>query len=415
MSNYATSMICDKCGTEFSVREPLTTCSKCGGLLEVNYDLTAMKAGIREISGDKKYPSMWRYRQFFPEVEEKNIVTLGEGCTPLVKSVHLAKKLGIENLYFKNDTLMPTGSFKDRGFSLAVSYAKELGVKRGFTYSSGNAGSSFAAYSSRGQFNALVLVEYTANETKRAMIQLYGMKTAILNYDNFEQISNMLEQAVKKLGMYQFVNFINPIRHEAMKTYAYEITETLGYAPDAMFHPVGTGGGIWGAWKGYNELEQLGFIEKPPKMFGVQPAATAHFKIAFDKGLKIAGAFGDCTKTIAQSIASDSPIQGGARVLKAIYDSGGAAMAVEDDDILEAMRDLAREGIAAEPSSASTVAAFKQAYNNGLIKSNETVICVITGSALKQPSAIHMAAGDSKIHVKADVNELTALITELGI
>ena len=84
MSNYATSMICDKCGTEFSVREPLTTCSKCGGLLEVNYDLTAMKAGIREISGDKKYPSMWRYRQFFPEVEEKNIVTLGEGCTPLV-------------------------------------------------------------------------------------------------------------------------------------------------------------------------------------------------------------------------------------------------------------------------------------------------------------------------------------------
>lgn len=415
MQTYAVNLKCDQCGGEFSLREPLTTCPRCGGLLEVQYDRPAMKKGIRAISGDPKYNSMWRYRQFFPAVEEKNIITLGEGRTPLVQSVHLARKLGLEKLYYKNDTMMPTGSFKDRGFSLAVSYAKELGIQRGFTYSSGNAGSSLAAYSSRGNFNALIVVEYIANPVKKALIQLYGGKTAILDYDNFEQIATMLERAAKELGLYQFVNFINPIRHEAMKTYAYEIVEDLGYVPDAMFHPVGTGGGIWGAYKGYQELADLGFTDRTPRMYGVQPDACAHFKEAFEQGASEAGAYGDCTKTIAQSIASDSPLQGGRRVLKAMYESGGAALAVSDEEILEAMRDLASDGIAGEPSSAAAVAALKQAYCAGKIKSNETAVCVITGSAFKQPSAIETAAGEPRIHVRADVRELEKLMKQFGM
>lgn len=415
MTTYATVLKCDSCGAEFSVREPLSTCTKCGGLLEVQYDMDAMKNGIKAIGGDYKCNSIWRYRQFFPAIAEKNIVTLGEGRTPLTKSVHLARKLGIANLYYKNDTMMPTGSFKDRGFSLAVSYAKELGVKRGFTYSSGNAGSSFAAYSSRGSFRSLVLVEYIANSVKKAMIQLYGATTVILDYDNFEQISSMLEQAAKKLNLYQFVNFINPIRHEAMKTYAYEIVEELGHAPDAMFHPIGTGGGIWGAYKGYRELAYLGYTDSIPRMYGVQPEATAHFKIAFEQGKSEASPYGDCTKTIAQSIASDSPIQGGRRVLKAIYESGGAALGVEDTDIIEAMRELAKDGIAGESSSAASVAALIQAYKKGLVKSSDTVVCVITGSALKQPSAIQLAAGEPQIHIKADVNDLSTLINKINM
>lgn len=415
MIAYATGLKCDSCEAEFSIREPLGTCPECGGLLEVQYDMDAMKNGVKAISGDCKYNSIWRYRQFFPAIEEKNIITLGEGCTPLVKSVHLAKKLGIPNLYYKNDTMMPTGSFKDRGFSLAVSYAKELGVKRGFTYSSGNAGSSFAAYSSRGMLNSLVLVEYIANPIKRAMIQLYGATTVILDYDNFDQISSMLEQAVKKLNLYQFVNFINPIRHEAMKTYAYEIVEELGRVPDAMFHPIGTGGGIWGAYKGYHELAYLGFTASIPRMYGVQPEAAAHFKFAFERGKTEAGPYGDCTKTIAQSIASDSPIQGGRRVLKAIYESGGAALGVEDPEIIEAMRELAKDGIAGEPSSAAAVAGVIQAYKKGLIKSTDTVVCTITGSALKQPSAIELAAVEPRRHIRADVNELSELIEEINM
>lgn len=415
MADYAAILKCDSCGAEFSVREPLNTCPSCGGLLEVQYDMEAMKRGVKSIGGDGRYNSIWRYRQFFPAIEERNIITLGEGRTPLTKSVHLAKRLGMDNLYYKNDTMMPTGSFKDRGFSLAVSYAKELGVERGFTYSSGNAGSSFAAYASRGMFRSLVLVEYIANPMKKAMIQLYGAPAAVLDYDNFGQISSMLEQAVKKLGLYQFVNFINPIRHEAMKTYAYEIVEELGRVPDAMFHPVGTGGGIWGAYKGYRELAYLGFTDSVPRMYGVQPEAAAHFKFAFEQGRTEAGPYGDCTKTVAQSIASDSPIQGGRRVLKAIYESGGAAIGVEDSEILEAMRELARDGIAGEPSSAASVAALIQARRKGLVKPDDTAVCVITGSALKQPSAIQWAAGEPEFHVRADVDDLAGLIDKFGM
>lgn len=414
MASYATTLKCDSCGAEFSVRDPLNTCPKCGGLLEVQYDLEAMRGGVKSI-GDGKCRSIWRYRHFFPAIAEENTVTLGEGCTPLVKSVHLAKKLGMDHLYFKNDTMMPTGSFKDRGFSLAVSYAKEIGVKRGFTYSSGNAGSSFAAYASRGMFQSLVLVEYIANPMKKAMIQLYGAEAAVLDYDNFDQISSMLEQAVKRLHLYQFVNFINPIRHEAMKTYAYEIVEELGRAPDAMFHPVGTGGGLWGAYKGYRELAHLGFTDSIPRMYAVQPEAAAHFKAAFAQGASEAGPYGDCTKTIAQSIASDSPIQGGRRVLKAVYDSGGAAIGVDDGEILDAMRELARDGVAGEPSSAASVAALIQGRRKGAVKSGDTVVCVITGSALKQPSAIQLAAGEPKLHIKADVEELAKLIDKTGM
>lgn len=415
MKTYELALKCDRCGKEFSPRTVVTTCPDCGGLLEMQYDIPAMKREIKTIAGNEKLHSMWRYQQFFPYIEPSNIITLGEGCTPLIRSVHLAKKLGTPNLYYKNDTMMPTGSFKDRGFSLAVSYAKELGVKRGFTYSSGNAGSSLSAYASRGNFNALIVVEYIANPVKRALIQLYGAKAAILEYNNFAEISTMLEKAVSQLGLYQFVNFINPIRHEAMKTYAYEIVEDLGRAPDVMIHPVGTGGGIWGTYKGYQELAELGFVDQLPRMMGVQPEAAAHFRVAFDAGLTEAGAYGDCTKTIAQSIASDSPLQGGKRVLKAIYKSGGAALGVTDEEILEAMRDLAQDGIAAEPSSAASVAAFKQAYRKGLIKDDETVVCVITGSGFKQPSAIQQAAGDIEEHVRADVNELAKLLQKAGL
>ena len=177
---------------------------------------------------------------------DESIVTLGEGGTPLVRSQHLGKKIGVPHLYFKNDAMMPTGSFKDRGFSLAVSYARDLKVKRGFTYSSGNAGASFSAYSARSGFQALVCVEYVASETKKAMINLYGAKVAVLEFDKFERNQHHAGESDEGAGALSVCEFINPIRHEAMKTYAYEIYEELGSVPDAMFHPVGTGGGLWG-------------------------------------------------------------------------------------------------------------------------------------------------------------------------
>ena len=412
MKTYAEFFICDDCEKEYPLNEQIATCPGCGGLLETRYSLPSMKRDNVPLAWDEKDQSIWRYRRFFPHVDEANIISLGEGRTPLTPSVHIGKKYGLSRLFFKNDTMMPTGSFKDRGMSLAVSYGLQIGVKNAFTYSSGNAGASFAAYSSRAGLNSLVCVEYIANESKRAMIQLYGARTAILHFDSFDEIEAMLKGAAAELGVYQFVNFVNPLRHEAQKSLAYEICEDLGAAPDIMIQPIGTGGGLWGAFKGFNELAELGFTDHVPRMFCAQPQSCAHFKEAFDMGLAEAGPFGDATKTIAQSIACDAPLHKGRRALKALYDTNGAAMAVSDDEILEAMRDLAAEGIAAEPSAAAALAVFKQAAAQGLMSSDQTIVCVITGSGLKQPRAVEMAAGLPKITMRASVAELKRVLEE---
>ena len=405
---------CDRCGAEFDLREPLNLCPKCGGLMEIQFDIEGLKRSAH-LFKEFRRDSIWRWRDFFPAVDDKNIVTLGEGGTPLIKSRYLGPSLGIENLYFKNDTLMPTGSFKDRGYSLAVSYAMEVGVKRGITYSSGNAGASFSAYSSRAGFPGLVMVESYASPTKKSMIMLYGAKGTELRFADFDQISGMLEKAVSELGCYVFVNFINPIRHEAMKTYAYEISTELGRVPDWSFHGTGTGGGVYGSWKGYNEMAAIGVSDKIPHMVAVQPESVAWIKEAIDTGAEEGKLFGEEGHTIAQSIQGNSPLQGGKRLLRCIRESDGLAMAVTDDEIRAAMLDLGREGIGAEPSSASSVAAFKQAVHAGKIRSDETVVCIITGTAFKQPSVVAEIASVPKYSINADVDELRALLEKVGM
>ncbi|MCI5957644.1 MAG: pyridoxal-phosphate dependent enzyme [Clostridiales bacterium] len=404
--NSAVEFICDSCGAHIDLRQQVNLCPHCGGLLEVAYDPKIMRRSA-SLMTDYRRESIWRYRDLFPPVSPCNIVSLGEGGTPLIKSRHLGPSLGIENLYFKNDTLMPTGSFKDRGFSLAISYAKEIGVKRGLTYSSGNAGASFSAYSARTGFPGLILVEYLASDTKKSMILLYGAKAAILDFENFDEISAMLDGAVQQLGCYMFVNFINPVRHEAMKTYAYEIFGELGRVPDYSFHPVGTGGGLWGTWKGYNELLTMGVTDRLPHMVGVQPEAVCWLKQAIDSGAEEGQIYGDSRKTIAQSISGNSPLHGGKRLIQCVRESEGMAMGVSDEEIMEAMRDLGREGIGAEPSSAAGVAAFKQAVQAGKIRSTDTVVCVITGTALKQPDVVRRVAAMPEKTVHADVNSLS--------
>ncbi len=414
MKYFALEFVCDRCQRLFPLARPVNLCPECGGLLETRYDLGAMRKELSPRDYETKTNSMWRWKEFLPLRDERNIVSMGEGGTPLVKSVFASKWLGLKELYFKNDTLMPTGSFKDRGFSLSVSFAKEIGVEKGITYSSGNAGASFAAYSSRAGLNAVVLVEYVANPLKRAMIGVYGAQTVVLKYESMSQITDMLEAGVRELGLYQFVNFINPIRHEAMKTYAYEISQQLGWnAPDVMVHPVGTGGGLWGAYKGYGELAEMGWTEKIPRMVAVQPQATAHIVKAFDEGKRTAGRFGEPSQTIAQSIAADAPIQGGERVLRAVYESKGFAIAASEDEIVQAMRWLGKEGIAAEPASATSLAAVKKAVSRGLIQPSETVVCVITGSLLKQPAAVEMAAPKIELEINADYKELAGLVGKL--
>ncbi len=402
MAAYGNALmyLCDNCGAEVDLRRKVNLCPHCGGLLEIQYDLAGLKksAGLFD---EYVRDSIWRYRDFFPAVSDRNIVTLGEGSSPLIKSKYLGPSFGIENLYFKNDTLMPTGSFKDRGFSLAVSYAMDIGVERGITYRAG--------------FPGLVMVEYQASAMKKTMIMLYGAVSVVLDFDNFEQIETMLNKAASELECYMFVNFINPVRHEAMKTFAYETYAELRRVPDYSFHPMGTGGGVWGTWKGYNELASMGVTDKLPRMVAVQPEAVCWLKRAIESGARKACMYGDSTATIAQSISGNSPLQGGLRLLRAVRESNGAAMAVSDDEIMKAILDLGREGIAAEPSSAAAVAAFKQAAESGKIRKDDTVVCTITGTAFKQPGVVERIVPAPKYTMKADAEDLKRILVDLRL
>lgn len=401
----AVDMVCDRCARRYGLDAPETLCRACGGLLEVTYDLAGLTR--EELGGGR---GLWRWRELLPLAADAEPVTLGEGDTPLLDAPRLAARLGVRRLWLKDDTLMPTGSFKDRGMSVAVSVARSLGVRRAMTYSSGNAGASLAAYAARAGLDVVVLVEYIANAVKVAAIQAYGARVVRLRFASSAEIFAALE-AVADTAPYTFVNFMNPVRHEAMKTYAYEVCEALGWrAPDVMIHPIGTGGGLYGAWKGFRELRELGWIARTPRMIGVQPSACAPIAEAVASGAERAGRSGDAAATIAQSIAGDAPLQGGERVLRAIRDSDGTALAVDDDALLDAMRALGGEGVAAEPSAAASLAALRAGLASGAIDPGEEVVCVVTGSALKQPDALLAAAGDGAEEVPATEEALRALV-----
>ncbi len=407
--NLATHYVCDDCHARAPLDVPVLLCTACGGLLEIQYDLSRASRDILDRAAAGREIGLWRWADLLPVPDGVEPLYLGEGDTPLLTTRRLGERLGIPGLLVKNDTLMPTGSFKDRGFAVAVGFARSIGVTEAFTYSSGNAGASFATYAARAGIDATVLVEDVANESKIAAIGLYGARVLRLRYRSSLEIFASVS-ALSEAGFYSFVNFINPVRHEGMKTYAYEICEALGWkVPDVMVHPVGTGGGLWGAWKGFRELRRMGVIDRLPRMIGVQAAASAPIVRAFNEGKAAAGPHGDATRTVAQSIAGDAPIQGGTRVLRAIYDSGGRAVAVDDRDLYEAMRLLGAEGVTAEPSAAASVAALLRARAQGWVSEDDTVVAVVTGSGQKAPEALVRAAPPPAGVVRADPAELLKL------
>jgi threonine synthase len=398
----AVEYICDRCGAAFGLDRPENLCRDCGGLLEIRYDLTKVPPDLRARAARARAENMWRWRDLLPVDPAAVPVSLGEGDTPLLAARELGGRLGLRRLWYKNDSLMPTGSFKDRGFSLAVTVAARLGIRRAFTYSSGNAGASLAAYAARAGMDAAVLVEYLASPVKVAAIRGYGARVISLRFRSSAEIFSALE-AIAGRAPYSFVNFINPVRHEAMKTYAYEICEALDWrAPDVMLHPVGTGGGLYGAWKGFRELHELGWIDRLPRMIGVQPEGCPPIVAAVGRRDASARPAGDPAATIAQSMACDAPIQQGERVLRAIGESAGTAVAVSDDQIREAMRLLGSEGILAEPSAASSLAGLLECRRTGAVPAASEVVCVITGSALKQPAELTGARDRPVPEVQAD-------------
>ena len=288
----------------------------------------------------------------------------------------------------KYEGQQPTGSLKDRSFSVAVGKAAELGVRGAITYSSGNAAASFAAHANHIGLPGLILVNAWADRAKLAALHAYGMPIVLLDWSDFRQVEKMMAHAVGPLGLYGFVNFQNPWRHEGYKTYAYENWLDLGRRPPHhQLHPIGTGGGIFGSWKGYRDLIAVGWTDSMPRLHGTQPAACSSVVTAFRTGAGEALPEGDPTATIAEAIANNVPLDAGRRPLRAIRETGGQAMAITDDEMRDGIYRLGKEGIFAEPAGASTVWAAKRLAESGVIGPDETVVLVVTATGLKQPEA----------------------------
>jgi threonine synthase len=321
---------------------------------------------------------MWRYRELLPILDDQNIISMGEGWTPLIKFRELAKRLGTKSLFMKIDYAMPTFSFKDRGTSCVVSRALELGLKRIAIVSSGNAGASLAAYCARAGLGCLILVPDFTPAEKLAQITVYGPKLAKITA-TVDQARDFLQKSNVDLGITPMnTSFLRAYYKEGMKTLAFEICEQFDWdPPEWVLIPSGSGSSLLGAWKGFNEFKKLGLIERYPKLVAVESQAAQPIAEKLGTGAP------QVSKTVATALLVREPPEL-EYVVAAIKESGGTAVVVEEERMLQAQKGVAKsEGVFAEPSGAIAIGAVANLVDRGFVDRDERIVCVAGGAGLK--------------------------------
>ena len=384
------SLRCPKCGNE-AVPRTAFQCAKCRSVLEIQLKIDHLTRGDFEAMRRSRDRSIWRWFDFFPLEKRSAIVSLGEGDTPLIHARRSGEKLGIPNLYLKNDTVLPTGSLKDRSNSVGISVAREWGVKTAAVMSTGNAAASVAAYAAAAGIESIVMVPKGTAPSKIVQARAYGARVLVIdgNFDN--EVAKLYKAALSEFGWYDCLSS-NPYRDEGKKSYAYEMVDQMdGRVPDWVIHPTAGGTGIYAMWKGYKELLSLGWIERAPKLVAAQSEAAAPIVAAFEKGsTKVEAVV--ARETIAESIQVGNPVSLGWRALASLRESGGTAVALSDREILEGQVVLARlAGVFAEPAAATSLAAAKKLRDRGVIDRDDIVVCNLSGHGLKQPDSIQVS------------------------
>ena len=311
------------------------------------------------------------------------MVSLGEGFTPLLHARRLGEKIGLRNLYLKDESANPTGSFKARGLAVAVSMARELGITRLASPSAGNAGGALAAYAARAGMQALVFMPEGTPLANRLECALLGAEVVIVP-GSIKDCARALRERQKSEDWFDCSTLREPYRLEGKKTMAFEVVEQLGWrVPDVMIYPTGGGTGIIGMWKAFEEMEELGWITgRRPKMFAVQAAGCAPIVRAFGEDADRAEEWAD-PKTVASGLRVPSAI-GDFLILRVIRQSRGGALAVEDAAMLDAVRDLSvYEGLVTSPEGGATLAALRRLLNDGFLSGLETVVLFLTASGYK--------------------------------
>ena len=384
LPSFVTHLECAMTGERHEA-DQVHNLSRAGKPLLVRYDLAGVKKALTKARLADRPADLWRYRELLPVRRKEDIVSLGEIMTPMVAMPKLQKKLGGGEILVKDEGRLPTGSFKARGLVMAVSMAKALGIKHMAMPTNGNAGAALAAYASHCGIKTTIFCPEDTPEVNVSEIALQGASVYRVN-GLIDDCGKIVGEGKAKVGWFDTSTLKEPYRIEGKKTMGLELAEQLGWdVPDAIFYPTGGGTGLIGMWKAFDELEKIGFIgSKRPRMIAVQAAGCAPMVKAYDEGKEHAPRW-ENAHTIASGIRVPQAV-GDFLILRAVRESGGFAIAVEDPAIESALNEMAREeGFLLCPEGAATYAAYKQSLADGRVKKTDRVILFNCASGLKYP------------------------------
>jgi threonine synthase len=406
------SAVCILCGAEHEAVPGITTCVKCGGILDVKYDYKYIKSVLTKEKVASRERTMWRYLELLPvEGRQDGLRKLSVGCSPIYNAPALAEVIGIRSLTIKDDGINPTSSLKDRASAMAVVKAAEAGLSTIACSSTGNAASSLAGNCAAAGFHSYIFVPERAPKGKVAQLMMFGAKVFLVK-GNYEDTFRISAEAIDRYGWYNRNAAINPYLVEGKKTVSLEIAEQLEYKmPDYLAISVGDGCTIAGVWKGLKDLYEIGFIDKLPKLISVQSEGCCPINRAVNEKSAIRPME---ENTFADSIAVGVPRNPDKAIL-AITESAGIAVNVSDEEIMAAMRLLGRTcGVFAEPAGAAGTAGVKKAVELKLIPSDASVVSVVTGNGLKDTANAIKAAGEP-VSITPDMECLCKRLNEGAI
>ncbi len=384
---FVTHLECARCGAHVPPGKVYNLCA-CGSPLLVRYDLCRAASTLRRDAMSARPANLWRYREVLPVERDASMLCLGEGLTPLLHASRLGRSLGMANLYLKDESFNPTGSFKARGLAVAISMALELGVKRLAIPSAGNAAGALAAYAAKAGLPATIFMPEDTPFANRLECAPLGAEVVLVP-GSIKDCGRAMRERMEGDDWFDVSTLREPYRLEGKKTMAYEVVEQLdGRVPDAMIYPTGGGTGLIGMWKAFEEMEALGWVGKRrPRMFSVQAQNCAPIVRAFAAQSEHADEWQN-PQTIASGLRVPSAI-GDFLMLRARRESGGVALAVSDTEMLAAVRELAEtEGVLTSPEGGATLAALKRLVGDGFLSGYETIVLFLTATGYKYQEAL---------------------------
>lgn len=385
--SYVSHLECPVCDTTYDANKIQQLCT-CGSPLLVRYDLERVRNEVKRSAIRERNPDLWRYHELLPVQHEDHVITLGEGMTPLLPMPKLGERYGLTHLYMKDESLIPTGSFKARGAAVGISKAKELGVKQFAMPTNGNAGAAWALYAARAGIKATIVMPQDAPSITRTEVSLSGAELFLVN-GLISDAGKMVAEKVKHDQIYDASTLKEPYRIEGKKTMGLEIAEQLGWAmPDVILYPTGGGVGLIGIYKALQELKEIGWLAgKLPRLVAVQAEGCAPIVKAWEEK-KERSEFWEQSTTVAFGINVPKAL-GDFLVLRALYETEGMAIAISDQELLEEQQHIAEyEGAFVCPEGAATFAAAKRLTEQGWIGRDESVVVLNTGAGIKYPDTV---------------------------